>query len=96
MHPIGVLVGTLLGLLLVMSFTLLPPILVLCSRRLKGHSRAPWLLAVVVPAFMYWSGLLKGSPFGLVLGCIALGPVIWVFFWRSRRVSDELAPSNEV
>ena len=88
MNPLGALVGAGLGLLIILAATLVPPIVMLHSKRVSGRERLVWFSLAIAPSLVYWTNTYKGMPFTVVFAGILLSPAVLVAFWAIKRKAE--------
>lgn len=89
MNPLGMLVGAALGLLTILAATIVPPIVVLRSRKVQGAERFFWFVLVVAPSVLYWTNSYQGAPVPVIFAGALLSPVLLVVFWVLKRSAKQ-------
>jgi hypothetical protein len=92
MNPAGAIFGVLLGLLLLATASIAPPLLVIFSSRRLGPSRWLWGVATVLPGALLWLNLRLNIPLTKPIPPWAYVAVTLLVYICFRRFTRHLEP----
>ncbi len=96
MNPLGMLVGVALGLVIILAATVVPPIVILLSRKVKGAERLFWFVLVFAPSVLYWTNTYHAAPFPVMAAGVLLSPVVLAVFLVLKRGATKQGSASDV